>query len=362
MNIIEIEKNCLGCAGCVDVFPVDALAISKDENGFYVPSLNQAQCVSCGKCVDVCPALNTAEQKNEPTYYYGWHTDDEIRAASSSGGIFRALADDVLAQGGVVYGAKYSADRRAVVMASTEDCAVEALQKSKYVQANAEGLYRSIRQQLAAGKTVLLTGTPCQIAAARNLFGQHERLLLVDFLCGGVPSPECFAQYVDWLGKKYGSKVKEVDFRNKKNGWSRSTVRVDLFYQTPYMKNAACLDCKFACDRYADITIADFWGFRKAGISNDEKGMSLLVAHTSVGKKLLGDLENVTLFPLDEKDGNYGFAPKTVGSEKRMQREAFLKSFRTDGFEKAAFSGFFRHGRIDVVFRKIKSRLKGLIK
>lgn len=378
MNIFEVEKNCLGCAGCIDICPVDALTLSKDENGFYIPALDGIKCVSCGKCVAVCPEINAAEQESDPAYYYGWNKDDAIRNRSSSGGIFRALADYVLVQNGVVFGAGYSEDCHAVKMLSTEETDIESLQRSKYVQANAAGLYRSIKNQLKQGKTVLLTGTPCQIAAARNICGSNEKLILVDFVCGGVPSSVYYAQYVEWLEKKYKSKIKEVNFRSKKNGWTRSTIRVDfesgktysaryefdpyyaMFNLTSQTKNTGCLECKFTTKRYADITIADFWGFRKAGIPNDEKGMSLVVAHTFLGKSILNKLENVELFQVDEKDGGYDFVPRKLSAEKKMQREAFLKDFKKSGFIKAAFNGFFKHGKLGVVSRKIKSKLKGL--
>ncbi len=378
MNITEVEKSCFGCAGCVDICPVEALKIVKDENGFYVPSLQAEQCIDCGKCVKSCPALYTEAPTNSPSYYYGWHTDEAIRAASSSGGLFRGLADWALIRNGVVFGAKYSTDFHVVEMASTEDCAVDALQKSKYVQANAAGLYRAIRKQLSNGKKVLLTGTPCQIAAARNIFGQNENLILLDFLCGGVPSPDYYDQYIEWLEKKYGSKVESVDFRSKENGWSRSTVHVKfqngkrycsgyeydpyyaLFYLTSQTKNEACLECKFTTKRSADITIADFWGFRKLGIPNDEKGMSLVVAHTTLGKRILSELDRVNLIPLEEKDGSYDFVPRKISAEKKKQRDLFLGEFKRHGFIKAAYKGFFKFGKYGVVLRKIKGRVKGL--
>lgn len=378
MTVVELEKKCVGCAACIDACYADALMLSKDENGFYVPKLEREKCVLCGGCVKVCPAIHTVEQENEPAYYYGWNLDEEIRAASSSGGMFRALADFVLAQGGVVFGAKYSADYHAVEMDSTDEIAVEKLQKSKYVQANAAGMYRSIKKCLAAGKTVLLTGTPCQVAAAKNLLGQNEKLILVDFLCGGVPSPDCYDQYIGWLEKKYASKVEAVDFRSKENGWSKSTIRVKfqngkmyrsgyeydpyyaLFYLTAQTKNEACLECEFTTKRFADITIADFWGFRKLGIPNDEKGMSLIVAHTSLGKRVLRDLDQVKLTPLEKKDGSYDFIPRKISEKKKRQRDIFWENYKRYGFIKSAYNGFYKYGKCGVVLRKIKGRVKGL--
>ncbi len=380
MNIVEIKKKCFGCACCVDICPVNALEMNRDENGFYTPMLRREKCIDCGKCVKICPAINNTKKSTDPDYYYGWHMDAAVRESSSSGGIFRAFADHITEQGGVVFGAKYCSDFRVVKMASTAETSVEDLQKSKYVQSDATGMYRSIKERLNEGKMVMVSGTPCQIAAVKNICGDHEKLVLVDFLCGGVPSPECYTQYIQWLEKRYHSKVTSVDFRNKKNGWTRCAIRVNfengktyfsryeydpyyaMFYLTPYMKNEACLDCKFAIDRYADITIADFWGFRKLNIPNDEKGMSLIVAHTELGKAFLNQIDQIKTFHLSEEQGNYGFSPKKNSKEKREKREAFLSDFRKNGFIKAAHNSFFKNGRVGVVLRKIKGRIKGLIK
>ena len=42
--------------------------------------------------------------REKPKVYAVKHKDEEIRAASRSGGIFTALSDLVLADGGIIYG------------------------------------------------------------------------------------------------------------------------------------------------------------------------------------------------------------------------------------------------------------------
>ncbi len=380
MNIFDVEKACVGCAGCIDACPVDALVLAKDLYGFFVPKLKKDKCISCGKCVKMCPVIEKGFFKREPAYFYGWSKVEEVRASSSSGGIFRSLADYVLRQNGVVFGARYSEDFYSVTMDSTENVSIEELQRSKYVQANATGVYSRIKDLLKQGKKVLLTGTPCQIAAARKQFGDEENLILVDFLCGGVPSPDCYMQYIQWLEKKFKSKVVNVNFRDKKNGWTRSSIRVlfenqkmyfssyeydpyyALFYMTPFMKNEACLDCKFTSDRFSDLTIADFWGFRKAKIPNDDKGMSLVVAHTSKGKDVIMAMEKVELIPLEEKYGNYDFVPKKNSEEKRKKREMFLQNFIEVGFIEAICKDFYKYRKMGVFLRKCKRRMVKILR
>lgn len=50
----------------------------------------------------------------QPKVYAVKHKSEEIRAASRSGGIFTALSDQVLADGGVIYGCILSDDFDAV--------------------------------------------------------------------------------------------------------------------------------------------------------------------------------------------------------------------------------------------------------
>ncbi len=379
MNIITLQKECLGCAACIDICPFDALTLTKDKDGFYAPSINSEKCVDCGKCAKICPALNKADVQMQSQYFYGWNNDEKIRASSSSGGIFSALADSVLKSDGVVLGAVYSDGFKSVLMDSSDNVSLDSLRRSKYVQSNATGLYKKIAKALEDNRKVLAVGTPCQIAAIRNIFGsENKNLILVDFLCGGVASPDCYLQYIEWLEKRYKSKVLNVNFRNKKNGWSKLSIKIDFengrsyysaymydpyyyYYFTPYMKNKACLSCAFTNTRYADITIADFWGFRYANITKDEKGMSLIAVHTERGGKLLTEIKDfITLYPLSEKDAEYGFKPKNISNEQIANREKFLADVRNSGFMAVTKQNYYKNGKMGIFFRKSIKKIKNI--
>jgi NAD-dependent dihydropyrimidine dehydrogenase PreA subunit len=47
---VDSEK-CTGCGECIEVCPLDAIAL-KDE----VAVINEEECSDCGSCVDVCPS------------------------------------------------------------------------------------------------------------------------------------------------------------------------------------------------------------------------------------------------------------------------------------------------------------------
>lgn len=379
MNIFDFEKKCSGCAVCVDTCPVDAITITQDEDGFYVPYLNSQVCINCEKCVKVCPALDSEIPITQREFFYGWNNDETIRSVSSSGGIFNALAQEVIDNGGFVFSAAYSDDFKSVIITSTQDVPLSKMRTSKYVQSNAMGACREMERLLKEGKKVLFCASPCQVAGAKKFFeDKYENLILVDFLCGGFPSPAIYSEYIKWLERKKNSKVTDINFRDKRNGWSKSGIRVDFengkeyfsspvydpyyyYYGTHFMRNKSCLGCKFRESRFADITIADFWGFREMKLPNDEKGMSLIITYTLKGKKFLDDIKRkLTLFQISEEYGSYGFEPNDKTAEELQQREDFLRKIRENGFIETAKQDYYKNGKFGIICRKVTNKLKRL--
>ena len=132
--------------------------------------------------------------------YAAWY-DHEIRKQSSSGGLFSLIAQNYE----VVYGA-----------AMTEDCYgaefrrmtgdIAPLRGSKYLQAGVGDSFQQAKQDLEAGKTVLFSGTGCQINGLRMFLQKdYPNLLTVDVVCHGVPSPELWRQYVLFMEKSTGN-------------------------------------------------------------------------------------------------------------------------------------------------------------
>jgi len=376
MNILEFDKKCTGCGACNAICPYSAISLELNEDGFYRPMMDKAKCVNCGECVKICPVINKPFFIPEQRFYYGWCNDENIRVKSSSGGVFSALAETILASGGVVFGAKFSNDYTRVVMASTEEATMDELRVSKYCAADANGLYEKMATALKAGKKVMLTGTPCQISAARRIFAhKNSNLVLVDFICGGNSSAKCYKEYIHFLEKKYKSKVSSVNFRDKNQGWSRIVLTVNFkngkkyssfweydpyyvgFYNT-YIRDEQCLDCIFSAHHESDITIADFWGFRNANIINDEKGISLIAIHSSIGEETFQAAKhNMTVFELDRKYGEYGFVQKHADPKKVNMRKKFFDEFKKNGFIVAAKRTYFKGGKFGVFVKKTKRKL-----
>lgn len=106
---IVAPPDCTGCSLCANVCGHDAIAMVWSEEGFLIPQVDEGACVGCGLCVLKCPALQERpkvqdELRDSVPTFGAWHRDAEVHRASSSGGVFTALASWVLAQGGCVFG------------------------------------------------------------------------------------------------------------------------------------------------------------------------------------------------------------------------------------------------------------------
>ena len=48
---------------------------------------------------------------------------------------------------------------------------------------------------------------------------KYNKLLLIDIICHGVPSPKIFEEYLNFLENRYKGKIENFNFRNKIFGW-----------------------------------------------------------------------------------------------------------------------------------------------
>ena len=79
-----------------------------DEEGFLYPHVDTALCNDCGACNKVCPIQSPVlETTFEQKAVLFQHSDPVILRESTSGGLFTAIAEWVIKQGGVVFGAAY---------------------------------------------------------------------------------------------------------------------------------------------------------------------------------------------------------------------------------------------------------------
>lgn len=202
INIKE-KHNCCGCSACVQVCPKQCISMSADNEGFLYPQIDTAICIDCGLCEKVCPVINQNEPREPLAVYAANNNNEDIRLKSSSGGIFTLLAEQIISEGGVVFGARFN-ENWEVVHDYTE--AIEGLEPfrgSKYVQSIIGDNFIKAKQFLTDGRKVLFSGTPCQIAGLKKfLRKEYENLLTVEVVCHGVPSPMVWRDYLDYKRAK----------------------------------------------------------------------------------------------------------------------------------------------------------------
>ncbi len=353
-TINDLKNKCTGCSACEAICPTKAITMSLNREGFLEPVIYGEKCINCSKCKRECP-LNAKIGENRKKAWYGWHNDKDVRFESSSGGAFRALADDVLKDGGVVFGAVYSDNWRTVEISSTDEHDILELQKSKYTVSDPTGAYKRVKEELEKGRRVLFCSTPCQTAGlTAYLKKDYQNLLRCDFVCGGLASLDFYRKHLDLLEKKFNSKIKSVDFRPKHKGWGKQQLRIqfengkvyfmhnygDSYFSCFAVAHASvrrtCLGCEFKALHVCDVSFADFWGYKSAGIKKNKEGLSLIVSHTNKGIEAVEKAENLYKEPLDLKYTDYAFRSKSpVPSEVKRRDEFFANADRV-GYERAA--------------------------
>lgn len=303
--------DCCGCNACSDICKQGAISYSVDQEGFWYPVIDSEKCNDCGACEKVCPILNVKDlKKNEfeqSECHAMVHKNLEIRFDSTSGGAFSALAQQMYKQGGYVGGAIWTQDWEVEHFISSNKDDLEKLRSSKYLQSNAQGFYKAVRQLLLQGEKVLVCGTPCQMAALRAFLRKsYDNLIIVDFICRGINSPKVWKKYLEYQEEKFGAKVVYIKPKNKELGWRKLTTKIvfkngktlydtvdtSIFTQGYLRTNVycrpSCYHCKFkGFPRIADITIADFWGAEKTVNKefDNNLGTSLVMVNNTKGKK-----------------------------------------------------------------------------
>lgn len=230
------------------------------------------------------------------------HKNESIRLESRSGGVFTALSNQIFKADGVVYGCVLNNNIEAVHIRATSTDDRDKMRGSKYVQSRLGETYREIKQDLNQGKNVLFSGTSCQVAGLKAyLRKENEKLLCVDVLCHGVPSPYLLKKYLEWQKKRCQHTIQSIDFRNKKDyGWFDhveslfiengdridSKIYRNLFYGLNGLR-PSCYECQFkSINHPGDITLGDYWGIDKAVPGfNDNKGVSLVFINSEKGNR-----------------------------------------------------------------------------
>ena len=282
--------------------------MEQDAEGFLSPRIDEALCIDCGLCSKLCPVENPSYlHEAEPRCFAALASDELRRGASSSGAVFPVLAEAVLARGGAVCGAAFRKDWSVGhIVAETAD-ELELLKNSKYVQSDMGDCFPQVKSLLEAGRPVLFSGTPCQVAGLRAFLRKdYEQLQTVDILCHGVPSP---GVWHGWLKENFDlADIRDIRFRDKRGGWGGARafavelkdgavppfVREDAeAYTEAFLGGSSirrsCGQCPFnRLPRQGDLTLGDYWGIRKVKKSLDDGlGTSIVLENSAKGRAML---------------------------------------------------------------------------
>lgn len=309
------KEECCGCGVCETLCSANAIKMIEDEEGFVYPEIEKNLCTECGTCREACRFLHDCKKRGDRPekintdrdVYIGRHRDMEIVASSRSGGIFTALSDDVLAEGGAVYGAVLMNDNSIQHILAEDISTRDRMRGSKYAQSYVDiQIYRQIKDRLSLGQKVLFSGTSCQVAALKSYLDKdYENLLYMDIVCHGVVSPLVLREYINVWEKCVEARCTHIDFREKGSyGWTahverlffENTSRGSFYLDSSIYRNLfyghltlrpSCYVCPYKTQEHpGDITVADCWGIDKIEKDYfDDAGCSLIFINNKKGER-----------------------------------------------------------------------------
>lgn len=302
------------------------------------------------------------------------HKDSAVLRSSSSGGAFTALSDVFLARGDAVLCVRYDYGTHAARFRLALDKAGrDASRGSMYMQSDPGDSWKEALAWLRAnpGKRLLFVGVGCQTAAFARFAGMNgvrDRVLAVDLICHGAPSPLVWKDYIESLAR--GEPVSGLDFRDKRKGWNRSVGVVRIggrevsvmpyrrLYSRRFTLRKCCSSCPYTVmSRETDITIGDFWHLGKSMPDFvDPLGTSLFLVHTDRGLAAFDAVRDA----MDVRPSNTRDCWQ-LNLERPTQharnRNAFWRDYRLNGITHAMD----RFGRITLAGRLLV-RIKRLLR
>lgn len=383
-NISCIGIKCCGCEACGQICPTGAISFKCDTEGFDFPEIDEDKCISCGRCLKVCPINIPFFFEEKQIGYAAKIASPKEQSLSASGGIFFAVAKNVISSGGIVCGCVLDDDLMPRHVMSADLAIIEKMRGSKYVESSVRGFFACVRKQLEEQRYVFFSGTPCQVAGLRRFLGKrYDNLICADIICHGVPSRKLFKLYIDWLSDKYHGKIIDYSFRDKRiHRWSLTRcvsvsfgrrikyyslmASLDPYYYNYLQGNTyreSCYECPYArSQRAGDISLGDFWGVEKSYPKMfDINGVSSVLVNSNSGALLVNMLIDKGLIVGEEVE------PDSIVSNNGNLREAtarpeirnvIYKTINGGGFGKIPYD----IGRKSYAEDSIKNRIPNKIR
>lgn len=261
--------------------------------------------------------------------------------------MFSVLAEKIIEDGGIVFGAEFDADFSVKQGWTDRIEGLDRFRGSKYLQSRTESTFKECRRFLDEGRKVLYTGTPCQTASLKAFLRKdYANLYTADVVCHGAPSPLLWEKYIEHREKKSASRTVRTAFRRKDDGWKLFSLAFTFANASEYRKiltkdkymqlflhdnclRESCYQCQFTGDSHkSDLTLADFWGVESLMPEMfDDKGTSLVIVQTGKGDELLESVKD----RIRIEAADFAFAVKNNPSYfESKPRSALRTSFYSD--------------------------------
>ena len=358
---IRDKKLCCGCSACATICPKKAIEMHEDYEGATYPEINKELCINCGLCENVCPMLEPkgaiipANNQFKPYFYAAQLKNKAELNHVSSGGAFWGLAQTVLNNNGIVYGAVQ--ENVGVIKHKRADNfdAAKKFRGSKYLQSDTNGIYALVKEDLKNNLLVLVSGTPCQVAALNKFLGKtYDNLVTCEVVCHGIPINVAWRKYRQEKEKKIQKQIFNIEYRNKTKGWFRNQYKFTyddgsteyeesnkhLFhagYLFGFFYRPSCGTCPFAqFPRVADITLADYWGY-DGNLFSKDLGISLVLANNE--QALIFLKKSVDFLAFEETIQEKALAcSRHIGNSpfESPKRQKFVQCLLEETYHKAA--------------------------
>ncbi|KDE68400.1 hypothetical protein FUSO6_08965 [Fusobacterium necrophorum DAB] len=294
--------------------------------------------------------MKKLEDRNFPLAYGVRSKDKEILNSSSSGGFFSELANHLLKKNVKIYGCILDENLEAIHIRGKNKEDIKKMRTSKYVESNLGNIFKYIRKDLNEGNKVLVVSSPCYVNAIKKFLNMNEleQVILVDFLCHGMPDKKIFKEHIKSIENYYSSEVKFYSFRDKRYGWNHDEYallangkkvqspkivhRYKRLFHSNYSLVSRCFKCKYTTkNRGTDFTIADFWGIEKVLGIVDNKGMSAVMINTKKAFNIFRDIEPfLESYQVNLDDFKHG--PLHHPTEKPKDYNEFWEEFEERGY------------------------------
>ena len=311
MRLITAKEDCTACGACVQVCPKSAIRLVDDGNGFMYPKVDTSLCVECENCKKVCPTDKTMLfPSKEGVAVAGYCRDEDVLSHSTSGGFLTGIVEKFGGVDVVVFGAQQLSDF-SVIIRAVDLGHLDLIRRSKYAWSDTCQTFKECREFLLAGKKVVYTGMPCQIAGLNRFLGRDfDNLLTVEVVCHGPPSDLYWQKERSYLERKVCARVVDFSCREKGRRWSDPVICYRFsngkkfveqlkysdfhrIWMSRIISRPSCTSCRYAfADRVADISLADYWHVnRKSPLFNDNRGTSVAFGNSMRGRSVLALLK-----------------------------------------------------------------------